>query len=83
MATLLAGVDVGTTGTKCVIFDLKGAIRSEACRENETAYPRPGGSEQDGEELIDRTMEANAYQKTYNGLSRGSYAALAAIQASG
>jgi xylulokinase len=58
MATNLAGVDVGTTGVRCAIFDLRGSILGSEYREYGAAYPRPGWVEQDGQELVERTFEA-------------------------
>ena len=59
MATkYLAGVDVGTTGVRCMIFDLSGGIIGGSYQEYGAAYPRPGWVEQDSDLLIRRTMES-------------------------
>jgi xylulokinase len=58
MTTYLAGVDVGTTGVRCAIFDLEGTLLGSDHREYGASYPRPGWVEQDGEDLIARTFEA-------------------------
>ena len=58
MGQFLAGVDVGTTGTRCVIFDLTGAMIGGAYREYGATYPQPGWVEQDGEQVIAQTIEA-------------------------
>ena len=47
MNKLLAGIDVGTTGVRCMLFDSQGNLLSGADREYETKYPRPGWAEQD------------------------------------
>ena len=47
MKKYLMGIDVGTTGTKAVIFDLEGNAASYAYEEYECIYPRPGWVEQD------------------------------------
>ena len=58
MTKYLAGVDVGTTGARCIIFDLSGnAVGSHYCEYGAT-YPKPGWVEQDGEFLVAQTMEA-------------------------
>ncbi len=58
MADYLAGVDVGTTGARCMIFDLHGSpVAGHYCDYGAT-YPRPGWVEQDPNLLIARTMQA-------------------------
>jgi xylulokinase len=58
MSQYLAGVDVGTTGARCVIFDVDGnPVAGHYCDYGAT-YPRPGWVEQDSALLIARTMEA-------------------------
>jgi xylulokinase len=37
----LAGIDIGTTGTKAVIFDLTGSTIASAYREYSCVYPKP------------------------------------------
>lgn len=46
---LFLGLDVGTTGTKCVVIDARGAIVGEATAEHPVSYPKPGWAEQDPE----------------------------------
>ena len=57
MKELLAGIDAGTTGARCIIFDLGGTVKGEAYREYASSYPRPGWAEQNIGQLIARTME--------------------------
>jgi xylulokinase len=58
MSQYLAGVDVGTTGARCVIFDLCGnPVAGHYC-DYGAAYPRPGWVEQDPVLLIAKTIEA-------------------------
>ena len=47
MNKFLAGIDVGTTGTRCIIFDLEGKVVAGAYREYGSNYPHPGWAEQD------------------------------------
>ena len=58
MAQYLAGVDVGTTGARCMIFDLAGCPVAGHYCDYGADYPCPGWVEQDGAAIIDRTMEA-------------------------
>jgi len=58
MGKYLAGVDVGTTGARCVIFDLKGNIIDGDYREYGCTYPKPGWVDQDMTSLVSQTMEA-------------------------
>jgi xylulokinase len=58
MACYLAGVDVGTSGVRCSLFDLTGRRRATASRTYGAHYPQPGWVEQDADFLLARTMEA-------------------------
>jgi xylulokinase len=58
MSKILAGVDVGTTGARCMLFDPQGnRIGGHYC-EYGAEYPKPGWVEQDASLLIEKTMEA-------------------------
>ena len=59
MAKYLAGIDVGTTGARCALFDLKGNLLFSEYREYGATYPKPGWVEQDLDEMVERTMEAS------------------------
>lgn len=48
---LLVGVDIGTTGTKAGIFDLRGTALATAWVESTLLYPRPGWVEQRQEDF--------------------------------
>jgi len=50
-ALLLAGVDVGTNATKCLICDLAGNVVGQGRYDYVLSTPRPGWVEQDAEEL--------------------------------
>lgn len=58
MATYLAGVDIGTSGAKAMIFDRDGLPLASASREYPCTYPRPGWVEQDPELLVRSVMDA-------------------------
>lgn len=51
----LLGLDNGTTGVKCKIYDLEGNIMGEGYREYSCVYPKPGWTDQD----VNMLMEAN------------------------
>jgi xylulokinase len=42
----LLGLDVGTTGVRCLAIDEKGAVRAAAGVDHASYSPRPGWSEQ-------------------------------------
>jgi xylulokinase len=52
------GIDVGTTGTKCVAIDARGAVLAEALGEHPVSYPKPGWSEQQPEDWWRSTVES-------------------------
>ena len=52
----LAGIDIGTSGAKAIVFDLKGNPLASAYNEYGSSYPRPTWVEQDADILIERTM---------------------------
>ncbi len=57
-APLFLGIDIGTTGTKCVILDAAGLIVADATVEHAVSYPRPGWSEQNPEDWWTSTVAA-------------------------
>lgn len=58
MAKYLTGIDVGTTGARCALFDFYGnMVASEYC-EYASTYPKPGWVEQDLDDMVQQTMEA-------------------------
>ncbi len=59
MAKYLAGIDIGTTGARCTLFDLDGAILANEYSEYGATYPKPGWVEQDLDEMIAVTFEAS------------------------
>ncbi len=57
MTGYLAAIDQGTTGTRCILFDLGGRAVSSAYREHRQIYPQPGWVEHDPLEIWARTQE--------------------------
>jgi xylulokinase len=57
-AEYVAGIDIGTTGVKAIVFDTEGAIISSAYREYPSLFPQPGWVEQDVEHVWKKTCEA-------------------------
>ncbi len=76
MSKILAGVDVGTTGARCMLFDPQGKrIGGHYC-EYGAEYPKPGWVEQDASLLIDKTMEACRAAVTESGVCPSDVAAI-------
>jgi glycerol kinase len=57
MPEYLAAIDQGTTGTRCILFDLAGEAVASAYREHEQIFPRPGWVEHDPNEIRERVEE--------------------------
>ena len=53
----LLGLDVGTTGCKAIVFSRDGEPLSQAYREYEELYPRPGRAEIDPEQIWNAIKE--------------------------
>ena len=60
MPDYLAAIDQGTTGTRCILFDLGGAPAAAAYREHRQIYPHPGWVEHDPLEIWARAQEVVA-----------------------
>ena len=58
MGTYLAGIDIGTTGSKAMVFDFKGGVLGTAYYQYPCTYPKPGWVEQDPDQLVDSAMKA-------------------------
>ena len=50
-ARYIAAIDQGTTSSRCIIFDAKGAIVAMAQKEHRQIFPRPGWVEHDALEI--------------------------------
>jgi ribulose kinase len=70
VATYLAGVDIGTSGAKAMVFDLAGNPLASAYQEYPFTYPRPGWVEQDADHLVEATMDAMARAVVQSGVKR-------------
>lgn len=66
MGNYLVGIDIGTTGAKCGIFNASGYMHSSGYREYICTYPKPNWVEQDAQMLVDKAFEATkeAIQKS-------------------
>src|SRR5436190_609601 len=51
MTGYVLAIDQGTTGTKVLIFDREGSVKSLAYSEFTQHYPKPGWVEHDAEEI--------------------------------
>lgn len=60
MAEYVMGVDVGTTGTKAIIFDLTGIEKGKAYQEYTCEYPQPNWVEQDARMLRQAVLDVCA-----------------------
>lgn len=60
MGKYVVGIDAGTMGVRCVIFDLKGNEISSAYFETPTFYPKPGWVEQNAEDVIELAYKSVA-----------------------
>lgn len=57
MARYVAAIDQGTTSTRCMLFDHRGAVIAVDQREHEQIFPRPGWVEHDPDEIWQRTRQ--------------------------
>ena len=56
--TFLLGIDIGTSGTKALVCDLKGKVLATATAEHPISSPQPGWSEQDPRWWWESTTQA-------------------------
>ena len=61
--TCFAGIDIGTTGAKAMVFDTSGNPLANAYYEYRCTYPRPNWVEQDINLVVDMTMQAMRKKK--------------------
>lgn len=60
MSAVVAAIDQGTTGTRCILFDLQGRPVASAYREHRQIFPQPGWVEHDPAEIWARTQDVVA-----------------------
>lgn len=72
----VAGIDIGTTGVKVIIFDAEGNKLSSAYREYPCTFPQSGWVEQDGEMTWAMTCEASKDAITKSGLDPAAIVAI-------
>jgi glycerol kinase len=65
----LGAIDQGTTSTRFIVFDRRGAIIASAQREHRQIFPRPGWVEHDAAEIWQSTREVIAAALASRGLS--------------
>lgn len=58
MAKYFVAVDIGTTGTKAVVFDEKGVVAGSGTFNTPTYFPAPGRVEQDPNEVVELLYNA-------------------------
>ncbi len=56
MSRYIAAIDQGTTSTRCIVFDRRGAIVALAQQEHRQLTPRPGWVEHDPDEILANTI---------------------------
>lgn len=76
MATYLAGIDIGTTGSKGMVFDTKGNALASAYIEYPCTYPKPGWVEQDPDLLVVSAMDAMKQAVAKSGVNPGDIASV-------
>jgi glycerol kinase len=76
---LVAAVDQGTTGTRCIIFDAAGRPQATAYREHAQLMPQPGWVEHDAEEVWEATATVIRDAVDRAGLSGGRAGRIAAV----
>src|SRR5450631_88426 len=76
MASYIGAIDQGTTSTRFIVFDRSGRIVSQAQKEHEQIYPKPGWVEHDPEEIWRRTQEVIRDALAQRGLTAADLAAI-------
>ena len=76
MPKYIAAIDQGTSSTRFMVFDRKGAAVSVAQKEHRQIYPKPGWVEHDPLEIVSRTREVVAEAMERRGLAPAELAAI-------
>ncbi len=76
MTKFIAALDQGTTSTRCMLFDRRGAVAAHSQKEHHQIYPQPGWVEHDGLEIWENAQEVMRAAFTQAGVSPGEIAAM-------
>ncbi len=74
----LVGIDVGTTGTKTIIFNMEGQIVGSGYKEYSCYYPKPNWVEQNVDMLINAVFETNRQALINSGIKPSEVVSIAA-----
>jgi sugar (pentulose or hexulose) kinase len=72
----LTGIDIGTSGAKASIFDLKGKVVGSASKGYRCEYPRPNWVEQDAHHIVSSGMRAAGEALAQSGIRAREVAAI-------
>jgi xylulokinase len=75
--SLTIGIDIGTTGTKTVLFDVSGGIVAEASRETTLFSPKPGFAEADTAQWLTNVIDSIREVRSLSGIGSGDVDAVA------
>lgn len=76
MTALVGALDQGTTSTRFMVFDQRGAVVARAQREHRQIFPQPGWVEHDPVEIVHRTNQVIDEALDAAGLNGGDLAAV-------
>ncbi|GAA2515709.1 glycerol kinase GlpK [Pilimelia columellifera] len=76
MTRYVAAIDQGTTSSRCIVFDAAGAVVTQAQREHEQRFPRPGWVEHDAVEIWHNVQAVTRGALDAAGLSHADLAAI-------
>jgi len=76
MDYLVAAIDQGTTGTRCMVFDGRGRVMGAHYLEHRQSFPRPGWVEHDPLEIWEKTRRVMRAALDQAGAAPGQVAAL-------
>ena len=76
MKRYIASIDQGTTGTRCILFDIQGHSIASAYQEHRQVYPQPGWVEHDPLEIWHNVQQTMSTAMTQVDISASDIAAL-------
>ena len=76
MGNYVIAMDQGTTSSRCILFDEKGNIRSEAQKEFKQIFPKPGWVEHDPMEIWSSQLSVTMEAMSKIGVHSGDIAAI-------